>query len=155
MKLGNQKKVKTLRALDRVRNARVLDARQTYAEASAVADRTDREYRDCMDSAHQLEESMRASGGEGAAISVTAWDLVRRYLVQTREQIVQRAQVRDRAVQHQDQAGERMKDAIVEQKIVQHHAEKIAAIVLREQFATASRESDDLWLIRGHSDDAR
>lgn len=154
MSSENIKKSKTLRALERVKQAHMLDARQNYSEASAIADRTEREYQDSVTSARLIEESVRADSAEGAAISVTSWGLTRRYLLQTHAQSVQRAQVRDRAVQNQDQVGEKMKDALVEQKIVQHHADKIDAIVSREQFALASRESDELWLLRRHNDDA-
>lgn len=153
MSSGNIKKSKTLRALERVKQAHVLDARQTYSDASVIADCADREYQESVASARQLEESVRASSREGVAISVGTWELARRYLVQTHELSTQYALVRDRAVQKQDQVGEKMKDAMVEQKIVQHHAEKIDALVSREQFSLAARESDELWLLRRHNND--
>lgn len=154
MSSRNSDKSKTLRALERLKQAHVLDARQKYSEASGHVDRAERDFQDCVEAARSVEESLRSGCGEGAAISVTTWDLARRYLVETHAQITQRGLVRERAVQKQDQVGEKMQEALVERKIVQHHAEKIGMLIAREEFSCAARESDELWLLRRRSHDA-
>lgn len=150
-----RKKAKALRSLERVKQVNVLDARQRYSDASAAAHQADREYQGTLDIARRLEDEMRTTGMEGAAISVTAWDVQRRFLAQTNEQVAHRSQLRDRAVQRQEQVHVRLKEAMVEERIVQHHAEKVEAEQMRERSALEAKELDEMWLLRVKENDAR